>query len=153
MMVFQKKEKEPEVEPADETVAPPIPLVFIAKAGCERSYVLVHDKTEILADRTKHVTPGIRIVPQSIPGRKDVRIIRVTMQTCCNRPDNPFTPEAVSAIIMADKRYSGEAPTVFSYAEWQEEQAFVKAEEEEAKVRKTAFEEERARKYGKRGAA
>ena len=175
-MVFQKKpttadvepepqpEPQPEPEPEGENAAP-MPMRFIARRGCEKSFVLMPDEVMILRDGNKYIKPGIRVIPRLIPGRKDLRIIEVPMQPCCHRADNPIKPSVLSRMIMEDHRYTGLnriqgeaepqacAITIVSYDEWQEEQKFRDAQTAKVKEEQKKFEEEMASKYGKRGAS
>ena len=154
-MVFQKKNGTSDVDREEFIAAGEaqnLPMEFICKRGCERSFVLVSEEIVILQGNQRYQKPGIRIVPMQFGGHKDLRIIRVPTLDCCTRANNPYTPEQVSNLIMADKRYSGEVPCIVSYAEWDEEQKLRLEQAAMLKKSNDDFEAEMRRKYGKRGA-
>ena len=152
-MAFTKKKGDVEEtkEPVDYSQPLPFPMRFIATRQCEKSFVLICDEVKIIEGGIRHTIPGVRIVPRPLGGYKDVRVIELEHQACCTRANNRKSAEEVSALIMADKRYSGEGPCILSYDEWKENEDFRKKRAAERKKEDEEFVLQQRAKFGKRG--
>ena len=169
-MTFQKKTHAPaasveeEIEDAAPVATEPLPHRFVLLEGCERSFVLVQEEEQVLRDGRVYTTPGIRISGRPIPGVKGIRIVDLETAPYCTRAQNRFTPDRVAALIMANKRYTGDYgpndrfiehlnPVILSYPEWQDSLAFEKNLAADSKKRAEEYAAEQRAKRGKRGFA
>ena len=167
-MVFKKKPAIEEDLPSeeDETLediekeidAPPavdeeggLPMEFICLHCCPVSIVLESEQQS--ETRGGLHNPGVRIVPGIFGGHKDVRIIRVKMLNCCNRPNSKKTFEEAARLIMDSKHFNGDCPVIIPMEEWNDRKLLDVRKAEMLKKVDEKFEAERRAKYGKRGSA
>lgn len=155
-----------------EAVVAPVPTKFVMLPGADRSFKLLDDTVEILADRSRHVQRGVVIQGHPLPGHQHVRMVDITRNPYCLHPpvnpgEKPQDAKArairlVAGLIMDNWRFTGikvidseeveVEPVVYTYEDWrrlQEVEAEVKAESAER------IKNERALirgKFGKRGA-